>query len=137
MGICNKIAGALASVAFGAILLKNMDKLEAKLITLNPIEKAAELDALSARVITPYIIMAVILSGLSVLIYYASLPEIETDGENEEVAAANKNKTSVMQFPNLLLGSSPPISNNRLFRILKVENLVSSNFLNFMEYLIR
>ncbi|PKD18801.1 MFS transporter [Salegentibacter salinarum] len=105
MGICNKIAGALAPIVFGAILLKNMDKLETKLINLNPVEKAAELDALSARVITPYIIMAVILSGLAVLIYYSTLPEIETDGEDEEVAVANKNKTSVMQFPNLLLGT--------------------------------
>ncbi|MBZ9630844.1 sugar MFS transporter [Salegentibacter sp. LM13S] len=105
MGICNKLAGALAPIVFGAILLKNMDQLEARLTTMNAAEKAAELDALSARVITPYIIMAVILCGLAVLIYYSSLPEIETDAEDETVAAANKNKTSVLQFPNLLLGT--------------------------------
>lgn len=105
MGICNKVAGALAPIIFGAILLKNMDKVEAKLLGMNALEKAAELDALSARVITPYLIMAVILIGLSILIYYSSLPEIETDGEDETVAAANKNKTSAFQFPNLLLGA--------------------------------
>lgn len=105
MGICNKMAGALAPIIFGAILLKNMDKLEASLVGMNAIEKAAELDALSARVITPYIIMAIILVGLSVLIYYSALPEIETDGEDETLAATNKNKTSVFQFPNLLLGT--------------------------------
>ncbi len=105
MGICNKLAGALAPIVFGAILLKNMDQLEARLTTMNAVEKAAELDALSARVITPYIIMAVILCGLAVLIYYSSLPEIETDAEDETVAAANKNKTSILQFPNLLLGT--------------------------------
>ncbi|MGY5851391.1 hypothetical protein ACW6NC_13255 [Salegentibacter sp. F14] len=42
--------------------------------------------------------MAVILSGLSVLIFYASLPEIETDGENEEVAAAKKTKQALCNF---------------------------------------
>lgn len=105
MGICNKLAGALAPIIFGAILLKNMDQVEASLVGMSAIEKAAELDALSARVITPYIIMAVILVGLSVLIYYSALPEIETDGEDETLAATNKNKTSVFQFPNLMLGT--------------------------------
>ncbi len=105
MGICNKLAGALAPIVFGAILLKNMDKVEASLAGMNAVEKAAELDELSARVITPYVIMAVILCGLAVLIYYSALPEIETDGEDETLAAANKNKTSVLQFPNLLLGT--------------------------------
>lgn len=105
MGICNKLAGALAPIIFGAILLKNMDKVEASLTGMNAVEKAAELDALSARVITPYIVMAIILIGLSVLIYYSSLPEIKTDEEDETLAAANKNKTNVLQFPNLLLGT--------------------------------
>ncbi|HKL36007.1 MAG TPA: sugar MFS transporter [Salegentibacter sp.] len=105
MGICNKVAGALAPIIFGSILLKNMDSEEAKLAGLNAIEKAAALDELSNRVITPYIIMAVILVGLSVLIYYSALPEIETDGEDESLAAANKSKTSVIQFPNLMLGT--------------------------------
>jgi len=105
MGICNKIAGALAPIIFGAILLKNMDAIEAKLAGLGVVEKAAELDALSERVITPYIIMAVVLVALGILIYFSALPEIETDAEDETVAAANKNKKSIFQFPNLLLGT--------------------------------
>lgn len=105
MGICNKIAGALAPIIFGAILLKNMDAVEARLEDMTGIARAAELDKLASLVITPYITMAVILVGLSVLIYYSALPEIETDGEDDEVLAANKDKTSVFQFPNLLLGT--------------------------------
>lgn len=105
MGICNKIAGALAPIIFGALLLKNMDAVEARLETMTGIARAAELDKLASLVITPYITMAVILVGLSVLIYYSALPEIETDGEDEKVLAANKDKTSVFQFPNLLLGT--------------------------------
>ncbi|SHF72512.1 glucose/galactose transporter [Salegentibacter echinorum] len=105
MGICNKIAGALAPIIFGALLLKNMDAVEARLETMTGIARATELDKLASLVITPYITMAVILVGLSVLIYYSALPEIETDGEDEKVLAANKDKTSVFQFPNLLLGT--------------------------------
>ena len=105
MGICNKVAGALAPIIFGAILLKNMDAVEARLEGMSAVAKTAELDKLASLVITPYIIMAVILVGLAVLIYYSALPEIETDGEDDTVAAANKNKTSVLQFPNLLLGT--------------------------------
>jgi len=105
MGICNKVAGALAPIIFGAILLKNMDAVEARLEGMGAVAKAAELDELASLVITPYVIMAVILVGLSVLIYYSALPEIETDGEDDTLAAANKSKTSVLQFPNLLLGT--------------------------------
>ncbi|MBZ9730655.1 sugar MFS transporter [Salegentibacter sp. JZCK2] len=105
MGICNKVAGALAPIIFGAILLKNMDAVEARLEGMGAVAKAAELDELASLVITPYIVMAVILVGLSVLIYYSALPEIETDGEDDTLAASNKSKTSVVQFPNLLLGT--------------------------------
>jgi len=105
MGICNKLAGALAPIIFGAILLKNMDALEARLLTLGAVEKAAALDMLSERVITPYVIMAIVLVGLGILIYFSALPEIETDTEDEAVAAANKDKKSIFQFPNLLMGT--------------------------------
>jgi fucose permease len=33
------------------------------------------------------------------------LPEIETDEENEETTQANSNKTSILQFPHLILGA--------------------------------
>ena len=105
MGICNKVAGILAPLTIGAILLKNMDQIEAKLSTLTGAEREAELDLLSSRVEMPYIVMAIVLVGLAVLIYFSSLPEIETDKEDESLAEANKNKTSVFQFPNLLLGT--------------------------------
>jgi len=105
MGICNKLAGALAPIIFGAILLKNMDALEARLLTLGAVEKAAALDTLSERVIMPYVIMAIVLVGLGILIYFSALPEIETDTEDESVAAANKDKKSIFQFPNLLMGT--------------------------------
>ncbi|MBO0358575.1 sugar MFS transporter [Hymenobacter sp. BT186] len=105
MGICNKVAGALAPIALGAVALKDADALVKRLSSLDAASKAAELNALAARVVTPYLIMLAVLVLLAVLIYFSSLPEIDTDHEDETVAAANTNKTSIFQFPHLLLGA--------------------------------
>jgi glucose/galactose transporter len=105
MGICNKVAGALAPIALGAVALKDADALVKRLGSLSPAAKAAELDALAARVVTPYLLMLGVLVVLATLIYFSSLPEIDTDHEDEAVAAANTNKTSVFHFPHLILGA--------------------------------
>jgi FHS family L-fucose permease-like MFS transporter len=105
MGICNKVAGALAPVALGAVALKDADALVKRLGSLGAAAKAAELDALAARVVTPYLLMLAVLVVLAVLIYFSSLPEIDTDHEDAAVAAANTNKTSIFHFPHLILGA--------------------------------
>jgi FHS family L-fucose permease-like MFS transporter len=105
MGICNKVAGALAPIALGAVALKDADALVKRLGSLSPAAKAAELDALAARVVTPYLLMLGVLAVLAALIYFSSLPEIDTDHEDEAVAAANTNKTSIFHFPHLILGA--------------------------------
>lgn len=104
MGICNKLAGAIAPIVLGAIALKNVDSLKLNLINLNIADKIAELNALASRVIMPYIIILIVLIILSGLVYFSTLPEIDTDHEDETVAAANTNKVSILQFPHLLLG---------------------------------
>ena len=104
MGICNKFAGVLAPIALGAVVLKNIDSFTAKLTTLDATQKAAELNELASRVILPYILIVVVLVILAVLIYFSGLPEIDTDHEDETVAAANSSKTSIFQFPHLILG---------------------------------
>lgn len=105
MGICNKVAGAIAPIILGAIALKDADALVERLSTMSLAQKAAELDVLAARVITPYIIMIVVLVILAVVVYLSSLPEIDTEHEDETVAAANTNKTSILQFPHLVIGT--------------------------------
>lgn len=105
MGIANKVAGALAPIVLGAIALKDIDALKERIESMDLAQRAAELDELSARVITPYIIMTVVLIGLAIMIYYSSLPEVEAEEEDEVLAAANKGKTSIMQFPHLLMGT--------------------------------
>ena len=105
MGICNKVAGIIAVYVLGAITLENADGIKAKLLTLSPAEKALELDALASRVIMPYIVIAASLAALTLIIYFIHLPEIN---EEEQQAGDSENavgKTSVLQFPHLILGA--------------------------------
>lgn len=104
MGICNKIAGALAPVIIGAIALKDVDKLVLRLKTLDSTEKAAELNQLAARVIGPYMIIVGVLLLLAIMVFFANLPEVETEEEDVVITTVQTHKTSIFQFPHLLLG---------------------------------
>ena len=105
MGICNKGAGALAPLVMGAFLLKDSDALIERLKTLDATQKIVELDALAARVITPYIVMTLVLLALAVFIYFSSLPEVKAEGEDasEHEGAVHDGKT-IFSFPYLWLG---------------------------------
>ncbi len=125
MGICNGIAGIIAPIILGAIILENADEIQTKLGTMNFSQKMIELDALANRVIIPYLIIAIILAVLSVFIYHSSLPEIDTDHEDEKVAAANIHKTSIFQFPHLLIGVLT------LFLYVGVEVIAGDTIINY------
>jgi MFS transporter, FHS family, L-fucose permease len=106
LGICNKVAGILSPLIVGALVLKNATSIEEQVkITTEIATKENLLNELAARVITPYIVMAVILVLLAIMLSLSKLPEIK---ETAETDAANNlltgNKTSVFQFPHLLLG---------------------------------
>lgn len=104
MGICNKVAGAIAPILLGAVTLKDADGVTARIAKMDFAEKALELNELAHKVIFPYVAIVAVLVVLSVLVYYSNLPEIDTDVEDEDVALANSDKTSIVQFPHLLLG---------------------------------
>ncbi|MEY4384691.1 MAG: hypothetical protein RI995_2233 [Bacteroidota bacterium] len=87
MGICNKIAGILSQFIFGSLLLSN--------------EVGTQVDL--GIVIKPYAIMTLVLIVLAVWIRFSALPDIDaTEDENE--LKGESSKTSVFQFPNLVLG---------------------------------
>lgn len=105
MGICNGIAGALAPVILGAVILNDADAVKNKLSQLNPAQKIAELDALAGKVIAPYLIITVILVILAIIIRFSALPEVdEEEIEEETILAGQPTRTSILQFPHLLLG---------------------------------
>jgi len=106
MGICNKLAGIIAPLIFAAVILRPTDnELFAAISNMEGVEKSQALDALISRVILPYAVVAVILLLLGFFVRYSPLPEIDTDTEDEELAYANVNKTNILQFPHLVLGS--------------------------------
>jgi len=103
MGICNKVAGVLSPFVLSVILLKNASKLEDSIkSTVDPIRKNILLNELSQKIIWPYIVLTVVLIILSILVYMSSLPEVKQKEEekNEDKTA----KTSIFQFPHLVLG---------------------------------
>ena len=104
MGICNKVAGVIAPIVLGSVVLKDADSLIQRLKGMGTTQKVMELNNLASKVIVPYIVILIALVILAVLIYFSSLPAIDTDHEDETLATANVNKKSIMQFPHLLLG---------------------------------
>lgn len=106
MGICNKLAGIIAPLLFAAVILRPSDSdLFKEIALMQGAEKAALLDELIQRVITPYTVVAVVLFLLGLFVRYSPLPEIDTDTEDEELAASNSGKRSILDFPHLVLGA--------------------------------
>lgn len=103
MGIANKVAGALGSVIFGAILLSGIDGIKERLNVVDDVEKANLLNTMADSVVTPYIAMAVVLFLLGVLIRKAPLPHVEAQ-PIEATETGEKTKSSIFQFPHLWLG---------------------------------
>ena len=103
MGIANKVAGALGSLIFGALLLSGIDEIKEKLSSVSIAEKAQLLDTMADSVVTPYVVMAIILFVLGILIRRAPLPHVEAE-PIEATKEGKTTKTSIFQFPHLWLG---------------------------------
>jgi glucose/galactose transporter len=104
MGISNGVAGIIAPIILGAIILNDDDQVKLKLYAVDLEKKSLVLQQIANKVIAPYAFMTVLLLLMALFIYRSSLPEI--DAEIEEAPAANneRNKTSIFQFPHLLMG---------------------------------
>ncbi|MBW8824073.1 MAG: sugar MFS transporter [Xanthomonadales bacterium] len=101
MGICNKLAGMLAPLAIGALVMHGMGDLSAQVATADAATKAQLLDAFAARIHGPYMIMACLLALLAVGILFSPLPEIRA----EEVNSSGSSRTSLFQYPHVWLGA--------------------------------
>jgi MFS transporter, FHS family, L-fucose permease len=104
MGICNKVAGALSPVILSSIVLKGAGEIEAQVAAADPLARAELLQQLSHRVIAPYAAMSVVLVLLALMIRLSPLPEIEAAGDGASAAEGTAARTSILQFPHLLLG---------------------------------
>lgn len=105
MGICNKVAGILSPLILSSIVLKNASAIEEQVAaTTDAVQKAALLDQLAGRVVLPYIVMALVLAVLALLIRRSALPEVNPAADVASEADTS-GRTSIWQFPNLLLGA--------------------------------
>lgn len=105
MGLANKIAGILSITIFGSLFLFNADDIIATLSQLSGAERAEVLDSYALKIVNPYLIITGILLLLAVMIYLSQLPEVDETKASEESAEENMpSKSSVFQYPYLILG---------------------------------
>lgn len=104
MGICNKLAGVLAPIIMGAIILSDSDSLIKEISTLDEIQKNLRLDELAQRVVVPYMLMAAVLAALGFMVQFSALPEINPDENKSEIQTSNNDQKSIFNYPHLLLG---------------------------------
>lgn len=106
MGICNKLAGALAPILIGLFLnLGEADKVAQQVESMSAAEYSAALDAVALKVVNPYIGIVIVLVVLAIWIFNSNLPEVSGDEEEtEDHHPISEYKTSVFQFPHVLLG---------------------------------
>ena len=106
MGICNKGAGILAPLLFAAVIFKATDSaMLDNISSMTQAEKDVIFRELIQRVIIPYACVGSFLFLIGLFIRFSPLPEIDTEHESEELAQANSSKTSIIQFPHLILGA--------------------------------
>lgn len=86
------------------VILNNADALTESLKNINAVDKTALLNALARKVIFPYIVITATLVILALLIYRSDLPEIDEPPEDNIDLSEKTSKTSIFQFPHLLIG---------------------------------
>ncbi len=103
MGVANKFAGILSPIILGSIVLKGIDGIQEKLDSItDAAAREALLNDLAARVIWPYVIMAIVLVIMALAVKYSSLPEVEPE-EDESVDEATEHK-SIFSYPYFWMG---------------------------------
>ena len=105
MGICNKIAGILAPILIGTVVLHGIGDLDVQVQAADAATKAVLLNQFAAKIHAPYLAMAALLVVLAVAILFSPLPEIRSSEANATpVAAGAVERRSIFQFPHLWLG---------------------------------
>ena len=104
MGICNKMAGAIAPIILAYYILADGDSFVASLSTMDAVTKTTALNELAHRVIAPYVVMTIVFILLGIGVRFSPLPEIEAESDEEMDSNGSGSKTSIWQFPHLILG---------------------------------
>ncbi|MFK5937003.1 MAG: sugar MFS transporter [Sulfurimonas sp.] len=90
MGLINKSAGVLAPLVFTALIFSGMGSVDAL--------TAQDVEALTSRLILPYIVMASVLVFLMLFVKFSSLPELEFEDDEYD-------ENSIFNIPRVVLGA--------------------------------
>lgn len=128
MGICNKFAGFLSPIVFGALLLGNLDALKTELPALASFqEQQALLSEISGRIIYPYVALTGVLLFAAFFIRMSPLPEIREENASPDVPA--EETRPLWKHTYLFLGALA------IFAYVGVEVLAGDYIINFGTYL--
>jgi glucose/galactose transporter len=101
MGICNKLAGILAPLVIGALVMHGLGDLKAQVQAADPATRETLLNAFAARIHVPYLAMAGILAALGFWITKSPLPEVRAEEVNRSSGSESR---SIFAYPHLWLG---------------------------------
>ncbi|KRG65000.1 major facilitator transporter [Stenotrophomonas humi] len=105
MGICNKIAGILAPLLLGSLVLHGVGDLAAEVAKADPATREALLDGFAGGIRGFYMVMFAILLVASVAVLMSPLPEVSAEESNSAPGqGGGAAKQSIFQFPHLWLG---------------------------------
>ena len=130
MGVCNKLAGAIAPLLLIGAVVKNpneIDEVQQKLKLVSVTEQGAILDELSARLVFPYAIICVVLIGLGLIIKLTRLPDIDDENANKSQSAGGA-KVNLFKHTHLVLGAIA------IFCGVGVEVLAVDSIINYAQY---
>jgi glucose/galactose transporter len=104
MGICNKVAGILAPLVIGVLVLHGIGDLATQVAAADAATKVELLDAFAAKVHLPYLAMAGLLSLLAAGVLFSPLPEIKPEQANATRGGTGGGR-SLFEFPHVWLGA--------------------------------
>lgn len=128
MGVCNKLAGAIAPLLLLGAIVKSpdeIDEVQQQLITASAAERVAILDDLSARLIVPYLVVSAILVGLGLIIKLAHLPDVHDENASGQPSQI---KQSLWKHRHLVLGAIG------IFCAVGVEVIAIDTIINYSQY---
>jgi len=105
MGICNKVAGILAPIVIGTLVLHGIGDLAGAVEAADAATREMLLNEFASKIHAPYLAMAGLLAVLAVAVLFSPLPEIRASEANATPATAGRSeRRSIFQFPHLWLG---------------------------------
>lgn len=93
MGICNKIAGILAPILIGSLVLHGIGDLSTQVAAADAATKQQLLNAFAAKIHAPYLVMSGVLLVLAVGVLFSPLPELKASKPMPRRAAVARRRS--------------------------------------------